>query len=94
LTVSAFSNYTDSSETYRGEVLDFQAIIQTDRYFQSRPDYVWTVTNANILNGQHSPSIKVETTGEPGTSVTAEVEVEGFDLSCSKRASQSVLIKQ
>lgn len=93
ISVSALSDYTETKETYRGELLDFHALVQTDVYFQTRPDYVWTVSNGRLLNGQHTPWIKVETTGEPGTSVTATVEVKGFDLSCVTKTNYSVVIK-
>jgi hypothetical protein len=93
ISVSAWSDFTETKQTYRGDLLYFHVLVQTDSYFQTRPDYVWTVSNGRLLSGQHTPSIKVETTGEPGTSVTATVEVEGFDHSCLKKANSSVVIK-
>ena len=80
--------------TYRGEQLTFHATVQTDGYFESRPDYLWTVSGGKILKGQHTPWVQVEANGAVGGEVRAIVEVEGFDASCSKAASQSVRIKQ
>jgi hypothetical protein len=79
--------------TYRGELLSFHAKVD-EGYFESRPDYLWTVSGGKILKGQHTPWIQVEANGGVGGEVRAIVEVEGFDASCSKRASQSVRIKQ
>jgi len=79
--------------TYRGELLSFHAKVD-EGYFESRPDYLWTVSGGKILKGQHTPWIQVEANGAVGGEVTATVEVEGFDASCSKGARQSVLIKQ
>ena len=42
-------------ETYRGEILSFHANVLTDALLQSRPDYLWTVTNGKITKGQHTP---------------------------------------
>jgi hypothetical protein len=80
--------------TYRGEWLGFHATVQTDGYFESRPDYLWTVSGGKILKGQHTPWIQVEANGAVGGEITATVEVEGFDPSCSKAARQSVRIEQ
>jgi len=80
--------------TYRGELLHFHATVQTDYYFETRPDYVWTVTGGKILKGQHTPWIEVETSGEVGEELKATVVVEGLDSACSKEASQSVPIKR
>jgi hypothetical protein len=80
--------------TYRGELLHFHATVQTDSYFETRPDYVWTVTGGKILKGQHTPGITVEVTGEVGEDLKATVVVEGLDSACMKEASQSVPIKR
>jgi hypothetical protein len=93
ISVTAWSDFTETKETYRGGLLYFHAMVQTDSYFQTRPDYVWTVSNGRLLSGQHTPSIKVETMGEPGKSVTATIEIEGFDPSCIKKADSSLVIK-
>jgi hypothetical protein len=93
LTIDSFSYFTDPSVSHRGELHRFHVVVLTDAYFLTRPDYRWTVTNAKIIKGQSTPWIEVETTGGPDESVTARVEVEGFDPSCSKGASLSVPIK-
>jgi hypothetical protein len=80
--------------TFRGELLTFYLEV-SDGYFQSRPDYIWSVTNGKIIKGQHTLWLTVETTGEVGKKVVAEVAVDGgFDAACSTKASSSVLIKQ
>ena len=64
-------------------------------YFLERPDYVWTVTGGKILKGQHTPLIEVLVTGDIDTSLTATVELFGFDRSCtnSKIAARSLAIQ-
>ena len=94
VTVEVVSEYTDPTETFRGEVLSFHATVMTEAHFLTRPDYVWRVTGGKILQGQHTPWLKVEATGDVGSSVTATVEVEGFDLSCVKTGGTSVPIKK
>ena len=80
--------------TYRGELLGFHAKVD-EGYFESRPDYLWTVSGGKILKGQHTPYIQVEVNGAVGGEVKAAVEVEGFDSACMKSAaSRSVRIKQ
>lgn len=93
ISIESFSFFTDPDVTHRGELIRFHAVVQTDAYFTTRPDYRWTVNNATIIKGQSTPWIEIESTGEPGESVTVRVEVEGFDPSCSKGASFSVPIK-
>jgi hypothetical protein len=79
--------------SFRGELVRFHLEV-SDGYYQSRPDYIWTVMNGKIIKGQHTLWLTVEITGEVGKKVVAEVAVEGVDLSCSNNASSSVLIKQ
>jgi len=79
--------------SFRGELLKFHLEV-SDGYYQSRPDYIWTVTNGKIIKGQHTLWLTVETTGEVGKKVVAEVAVEGVDASCFNKASSSVLIKE
>jgi hypothetical protein len=48
------------------------------------PSYNWTVSAGTITNGQGTSSIKVNTTGWLNTSsVTATVDVGGYDRECS-----------
>ena len=62
-------------------------------YFESRPDYLWTVTGGTIIKGQHTPRIRVDVTGAIGSSVTATVEVSGFDRACDAKTSRTTPIK-
>ena len=78
---------------HRGEQILFNVTVGSGD-FETRPDYIWTVTAGKILKGQHTPRIEVEATGEVGQNVTATVEVGGLDRACSGIASYSSLIKQ
>jgi hypothetical protein len=52
------------------------------------PTYNWTVSAGTITSGQGTSSITVDTTGLPNNStVTATVDVGGYDRSCSTSAS-------
>lgn len=46
------------------------------------PSYNWSITAGTIISGQGTPSISVDTAGLAGQSITASVEVGGFDLRC------------
>ena len=50
------------------------------------PTFNWTVSAGTISSGQGTSSITVDTTGVSGT-ITATVEVGGYDRSCSASAS-------
>jgi K319-like protein len=55
------------------------------------PTYNWTVSAGTISSGQGTSSITVDTTGVPGNStITATVEVGGYDRSCSSSSSCTV----
>ncbi len=89
-----FAVFGGEEVTYRGELLSFHAKVP-EGYFESRPDYLWTVSGGKILKGQHTPWIQVEANGAVGGEVKATVEVEGFDSACMKSAeSRSVRIEQ
>jgi len=77
---------------HRAEKITFYVEI-SPRYFQSRPDYLWTVNGGNILKGQHTPQIEVEVTGEISNDVTATIDVVGIDSACLGGASESVRIR-
>ena len=47
------------------------------------PVYNWTVSAGQIISGQGTPSIQVDTTGLAGQAITATVRVEGYELECS-----------
>jgi hypothetical protein len=51
------------------------------------PTYNWTVSAGTISSGQGTSSITVDTTGTGGQTVTATVDVGGFDRSCSTSSS-------
>ena len=76
---------------HRAEKITFYVEISPG-YFQSRPDYLWTVKGGNILKGQHTPKIEVEVTGEISSDVTAAIQVEGCDSACATWASGTVRI--
>jgi hypothetical protein len=52
----------------------------------------WTVSAGTIMEGQGTDSIKVDTKNLGGKTITAIVEVDGFDPSCNKTASCSTPI--
>ncbi|MDT5159221.1 MAG: hypothetical protein QOH51_3578, partial [Acidobacteriota bacterium] len=55
------------------------------------PTYNWTVSAGTISSGQGTSSITVDTTGvSGGTTITATVDVGGYDRSCSTSSSCTV----
>jgi hypothetical protein len=46
------------------------------------PNFNWSITAGTIISGQGTPSISVDTAGLAGQSITASVEVGGYDLRC------------
>ncbi len=54
------------------------------------PSYHWTLETGRIIQGQGTPSIKVDTLGF-GRSFTATVSIAGFDQSCPATASCSII---
>ncbi|MDT4896304.1 MAG: hypothetical protein QOH25_1381 [Acidobacteriota bacterium] len=46
------------------------------------PVYNWTISAGTIISGQGTPSIQVDTTGLGGQPITANLSVEGYNLSC------------
>ena len=54
------------------------------------PTYRWTVSEGTILSGQDTPSIQVDTAGLGGRSITAKVEVLGYNLDCSASCTAQV----
>jgi hypothetical protein len=55
--------------------------------------YNWSVSAGTISGGQGTSSITVDTAGLGGQSVTATVELGGFDPSCSRTASCTTSVK-
>ena len=59
----------------------------------ARPTFNWTVSAGTISGGQGTDSIKVDTAGlSGGQTVTATVDVGGFDRHCSPSASATTLL--
>jgi hypothetical protein len=56
--------------------------------------YDWVVSAGRIIDGQGSPSIRVDMTGFGGQSPTGTVTVSGFDLACPAAASCSLIIER
>ena len=46
------------------------------------PVYNWTVSAGQIISGQGTPSITIDTTGLAGQSINANLAVEGYNLNC------------
>jgi hypothetical protein len=57
------------------------------------PTYNWTVSPGNIVSGQNTPSIVVNTTGLAGQTVKATVQIPGLPAGCVDNASHSTLVK-
>jgi len=57
------------------------------------PTYNWTVSAGTISSGQGTPSITVDTANTAGQSITATVELGGFDPSCGRTSSCTVAVK-
>lgn len=57
------------------------------------PTYNWTVSAGMIESGQGTSVIVVETTGLAGQSITATVDVGGFDRACSTSQSSTTSIQ-
>ena len=51
------------------------------------PTYHWTVSAGRILDGQGTPSIRVDTNGLAGQTLTATVSVDGYTLDCTATCS-------
>jgi len=51
------------------------------------PTYNWTVSAGRIIDGQGTPSIRVDTTGLAGQTLTATVSVGGYTLDCTATCS-------
>ena len=56
------------------------------------PTYNWTVSAGTISSGQGTSTITVDTTGLGGQTVTATVDVGGYDRSCATSASCSTQV--
>src|SRR5262245_40528101 len=56
------------------------------------PVYNWTVSGGTIEEGQGTSSIRVDTTGQAGQTVTATLSMGGYTLNCSATCSISIPI--
>jgi hypothetical protein len=54
------------------------------------PVYAWTVSPGTIVEGQGTSTIRVDTTGLAGQTVTATLSMGGYTLNCSASCSASV----
>lgn len=56
--------------------------------------FIWTVSGGNIVEGQNTPVIKFKPDEKSyGKTLTATLEVKGFDPSCENKASDFVVIE-
>jgi len=51
------------------------------------PAYTWSVSNGSIIEGQGTSSIKVDTAGLEGQTLTATLSMGGYSLDCSANCS-------
>lgn len=81
-----------SSAVAPGEVMTFTATVTGGS--QSTVTYDWSVTSGTIIEGQGTPSIRVQTTPEmAGTNVTATVNIGGLCDTCpEKSASETGIV--
>ena len=54
------------------------------------PTYNWTVSSGTIVEGQGTSSIRVDTTGLAGQTVTATLSMGGYTIDCSANCAASV----
>src|SRR5262249_39716820 len=80
----------EPSEIVRGRAIEFHADISGE--FSDRPTYNWIVSAGKIIHGQGTPSITVDTATLGDQTITATVEVGGFNPACDKTASGSSTI--
>lgn len=69
-----------------GQVLTFSSNV-TGGSPGVTPIYNWTVSAGRIIDGQGTPSIRVDTTGLAGQAVTATLSMGGYSLDCSATCS-------
>lgn len=57
-------------------------------------EYKWTVSQGKIIEGQGTPSVKIDTTGLSDVNITANIEIKGLPENCAKTDSEigSVII--
>ena len=84
-------NSTDKV-AHRGERLSVTVTVMPQE-FRTRPDYNWTIYGGTVIKGDHTPMVEIEATGEIGRDLVATIDVDGFDLACSRRASLRIPIR-
>ncbi|MBK7394514.1 MAG: hypothetical protein IPI64_14675 [Chloracidobacterium sp.] len=57
------------------------------------PTYNWVVSAGKIVSGQGTPVMTADSTGIDGQSITATVEIGGFDKKCYQAASATAMVK-
>ena len=82
---------TCRDEAEVGTAVTFTAITQVGKP-ESKLTFRWTVSAGTIMEGQGTESIKVDTKNLAGKTVTATIEVDGFDAGCNNTASCSTPI--
>jgi hypothetical protein len=60
----------------------------------SAPIYNWSVSAGTIIEGQGTPSIKVDTTGLAGQTVKATLSMGGYQLDCSASCAVSIPVPE
>lgn len=75
------TNCVDSIE--EGQTLTFTANTGSEADPNVTPTFNWTVTAGNIVSGQGTNSITVDTTGLGGQSITATATVSGYAVECT-----------
>jgi hypothetical protein len=58
------------------------------------PTYNWSVSAGSIIEGQGTPTIKVDTTGLAGQTIKATLSMDGFTLDCSASCAVSMPVPE
>ena len=73
-----------------GEAMTFTANIKD--FDLTKIEYKWTVTGTNILSGQQTSVINVDTRDILDKPITATVEIQGLPQGCNNSASETGII--
>ncbi len=60
----------------------------------SAPVYTWTISIGRIIEGQGTPTLKVDTTGLAGETITATLAIGGFADNCADSCTVSIPLPQ
>ncbi|HEV7643182.1 MAG TPA: hypothetical protein VGO50_04500 [Pyrinomonadaceae bacterium] len=85
-----------SVETSFISVIDGYPMTFRARVFKagkSKLRYRWTLLNGEIIEGQGTPEIKVDTLGYQGEKIKATVTISGLPKRCRNRASATGFVK-